>query len=110
MVSRTERIDRKHFLELFTAGKRLHSQYAQVVYRSTPNPAFSVVVSKKVAKQAVDRNCLRRRVYGVIERLLKENPVQISGIIILKPLAARVTRLELQADVTTLLAQIEKSR
>jgi ribonuclease P protein component len=110
MLKKTQRIPRGQFDALYKVGTRLHSPLCQLVYQAASSPAFSVVVGKKVAKQAVTRNRLRRRVYGVVERSLVPLELHIAGIILLKPHAKTATRLQLQADVVSLLARIPKSR
>lgn len=110
MVATQNRISRAQFPTYFTSGKRFHSEHFTVVYTKATDFQVSVVVSKKVAKSAVDRNRLRRRAYGVVERLGKESTMSGVYIILLKPGALKVTRLALQSELTALLAQIEKAR
>ncbi|MFM2339491.1 MAG: Ribonuclease [Candidatus Parcubacteria bacterium] len=112
MLKKAERIPRGQFETIFKTGKRLHVPLCQLVYQVAPGPAFSVVVSKKVAKQAVVRNRLRRQVYGVVERYLREDGgvVKVAGIFLLKPTSPTPTRAQVAAAISDLLAQINKSR
>jgi ribonuclease P protein component len=111
MLKKANRIPRGQFDLVFKTGKRLHSPLLQLIY-IPGEMAFSVVVSKKVAKQAVMRNRLRRRLYGVVERFFNvtNSPVLFQGIFILKPGAAKATRASLATEAADLLAQIQKSR
>ncbi len=111
MLKKTNRIPRGQFDVVFKTGKRLHSPHLQLIY-VPGETAFSVVVSKKIAKQAVVRNRLRRRLYGVVERFFKatNSPALHQGIFILKPGAAKATRTSLATEAADLLAQINKSR
>jgi ribonuclease P protein component len=110
MVAKQARISRTDFPAILQSGKRFHSTHASAVVVPAPTPRVSVVVSKKVAKQAVDRNRLRRRVYGVAERFIAESPLPYAVIFLLRPGALRVARQALAEEVAGLLAQIMKSR
>ncbi len=109
MIAQENRIARAEFMN-YLRGKR----HAGVAFTVTVSPApslkVSVVVSKKVAKRAVDRNRLRRRAYGVIERWVQLS--QFVGVVIVqyKPGALRLSRLTLQTELESLLAQISDSR
>ncbi len=110
MVATQNRVSRSQFPAYFASGKRFHSEYFTIVYTKAADFRVSVVVSKKVAKSAVDRNRLRRRAYGVVERFAKEHTVGGIYIILYKPGALKATRVALQSQLATLLAQIEKAR
>ena len=110
MVPVSLRINRADFPTLLKAGKRHHGVCVTAVYAPSTTAKVSVVVSKKVAKQAVDRNRLRRRVYGAVERFLKTSPFTGAVIFLVKHEAAKSSREALATDVTRLLAQITKSR
>lgn len=73
---------RQEFGRVFSSGRRVHTPLLSVVV--SPDMPFkaAVVVSKKVAKGAVARNKLRRRIYA----LLRERDLARGGyIVILKP-------------------------
>ncbi len=108
MVASSYRLSRAEFPAFFASGKRYHSAHFTLVVSTYSECKVSVVVSKKVAKTAVDRNRLRRRAYGVVERLLKVNPPKGVFIIMYKPGALRASREALQIELEALLAQIQK--
>jgi ribonuclease P protein component len=64
MLKKADRLGRVDFDTFFKKGRRFHSEYATLVY--SPHSTFhaSVVIGKKVHKQAVIRNTLRRRIYA----------------------------------------------
>jgi ribonuclease P protein component len=66
MLPKRERLGRKDFEAFFRSGRRRHSAYFTLV--AAPSPAFhaAVVVPKKVAARAVERNRLRRRLYDLL--------------------------------------------
>lgn len=110
MVPTSLRIRRADFPAVIKAGRRQHGQFVTAVCILGTTPQVSVVVSKKVAKRAVDRNRLRRRVYGAVERFLQTSPLAATVIFLVKPEAKTATRLDFAADVADLLAKIAKSR
>ena len=110
MVARPNRIPRHLFPTYFASGKRFHSTHFTIIATNTKDFKVSTVVSKKVAKSAVDRNRLRRRAYGVMERQYQQEQLAGTYIILYKPGALRSQRLVLQNELETLLAQIKKAR
>ncbi len=74
MLPKKQRIERKFFDQILKNGKRFNSPsftlYVAKISTETTDlgSRFSFSASKKVAKQAVDRNKLRRRGYSVINR------------------------------------------
>jgi len=69
MISKEFRLSRKE-AESLKNGKSVFTTLISLRSLPSPHPQFSVSVSKKVAKQAVDRNFIRRRCYRVIEENL----------------------------------------
>jgi len=110
MISATRRLPRADFAKYFKAGQRYQSPHFTLVINITSSPTkAAVVVSKKVAKSAVDRNRLRRRAYGVIAT----HPVFLGTgvyILIYKAGALASPRLSLAAELTLLLANSGKPR
>jgi ribonuclease P protein component len=66
-------------IETLSQGKSVFGTLISVRYIPAPALKFSVSVSKKVAKTAVLRNRMRRRLYGALEGVMKEvkNPLHI---------------------------------
>ncbi|MEK7460470.1 MAG: ribonuclease P protein component [Patescibacteria group bacterium] len=72
MLPKKNRIPRKDFPASNRQGFRVFSPLFSVVfYKNGKEPSVSVVVSKKVAKNAVTRNRIRRIFYALAERNLK---------------------------------------
>jgi len=63
MFSRQERLNRHEFTTYFKEGKRYSLPLMQVIYTPSEKLKVAVVVGKKVSKQAVVRNKLRRQTY-----------------------------------------------
>ncbi len=66
---------KKFFLNNF---KKIASQEITIYYQKNKlnYPRFVVFVSPKVFKKAVLRNKLKRRVYAIIEKILKEREIK----------------------------------
>lgn len=107
MFKKTERVNREQFETFFRIGRRYHSPYATIVYTSYPTFHASVVVSKKVNKKAVTRNTLRRRIYGQLYSLKKEERTGVF-MVILKPAFKQLTRDAGRGHVAALIERITK--
>ncbi len=93
MLARANRLRRAEFNEYFKRGKRLHGDHFTVVYVADSDFKVSVVVSKKVAKKAHDRNRLKRQIYGFVGLLSKET--NVAGVFMIYPKLA-LTKLVTQ--------------
>lgn len=105
MLKRTERIKRHDFGRV-AAGRVVHTplftlKLLPVVPTDTGSGQFSVVVSKKVAKTAVARNSLRRKVYAAIQ---DSNPNSTHGILYMKPESMSASYEYLQAAIRQVLS------
>jgi ribonuclease P protein component len=104
MFKKSQRLDRAAFTHYFKTGRRFQSPNLTIVY--TPGVPFQVsaVVGKKVSKEAVGRNRIRRRLYAATKRFVSAETV-ITGvhIIIAKPTTVKITRLALAAETDELL-------
>lgn len=111
MFKKSNRINRTEFAEYFKVGRRFHVGNFTLIYSPAPTLGVSVVVGKKVFKEAVDRNKLRRRVYAVTRIHFSTNLLD-SGvfIIISKPTAKKLERKNIKLEIESLLALTPKSR
>ncbi len=85
MLKKKERLTKKEFDCSFFSGKRYSHSFLQVIHHSSNDFRGSVVVGKKIYKKAVDRNRLRRRLYGVLYRCHKKHNLTGTFILIAKP-------------------------
>lgn len=109
MLKKKERLTRSEFTKFFKTGSRTHSPHLSLIYSPGIELHGAVVVSKKVAKQAHERNTLRRRVYGQLYSKLKGNYTGVY-IVLLKPPFASLTKNEQIESVQKLLSRITMSR
>lgn len=106
MLSKKNRLTRSQFDEYFKRGKRFHSPHLQLIY--TPAEQFSgaAVVGKKVFKKAVDRNTMRRRLYGVLYREGHQRGRTGIFILIAKPPAKQLARAALLTEARMLVTKV----
>jgi ribonuclease P protein component len=90
MFKKKERLSRQDFSHFFSIATRFHTPHATILYAPHSQFHAAVVVSKKVAKQAVSRNLLRRKIYGALFRARHLLPIGVY-IVLLKPSIASLT-------------------
>lgn len=85
--------------------RRSQNQKFELILKAGSEPKLGVVVSKKVAKKAVDRNRIKR----MIHEALKEKIVNLGSplIIILKANLASQKMPEIKKDLETLLKKLK---
>ena len=106
MLSKKERLNRATFNRFFASGKRIQGTYIQLIYTKYPSLHASVVVSKKVAKKAVERNKIRRRIYAIVRTILQKERKKGVYICIVKPSAYTTSFQELKDDIKALTSRI----
>ena len=101
MLPKNQRLGRAAFAQVFAAGSRIHDPHATVVYRLDASFKAAVVVSKKVAKKAHERNLVRRRFYTIIRNIIDSNR-NIKGeyIFIIKPTIKNLSKKEFKSLIT----------
>lgn len=107
MLKKRERLTRAAFSRSFAIGKRYHSPSVQLIV--APGDSFhgSVVVGKKVYKKAVDRNRLRRRLYGVLYQWSKKPSLpKATYIVITKPVGTSFSSKTHCTDLHDLLGRM----
>lgn len=103
MISSSKRLTTPFFKNVMDKGKLFHSPIFSVKFlRVSGGSRFSVAVSKKVAKNAVDRNKIRRRVYTALRTLDSKIPQGFHGVFMIK---ATILKMSL-GDITAGLESI----
>lgn len=113
MFKKSARLSRSEFMSFLSSGKRYHSSSLTITFTPGQTVRAAAVVGKKVAKQAVDRNRIRRRLYATLLRSVRDVSAPCptgTYIMVAKPGALLVSRLAFQTEQIALLAQIGKSR
>lgn len=110
MLAKNDRLSRPEFTRYFSSGTRQHSDVLTAIYSPDKRLRGAVVVSKKVAKKAHERNTIRRRLYAALERLGKEQGLVGVFILVAKPPLAHLSRPLQHTNVATLLSRYHKER
>lgn len=76
MLSKGQRLNRTEFTTARKQGVTIHHTLFSLFIGNSPDTKshFSIVVSSKVAKTAVSRNTIRRRVYTCLEKVALPAP------------------------------------
>lgn len=107
MLPKRQRLTKQAFDAAFKAGKRYHTPLLQLIV--VPGETFhgAAVVGKRVYKKAVDRNRLRRQLYGVLYRYQQTHGMKGTYIVIAKPplaAAQKTTRVATLAELLNTVA------
>ena len=107
MLKKRERLTKQAFDTSFKTGRRHHSTFLQIIHDKNDS-AFhgAVVVGKKVYKRAVDRNRLRRQLYGILYRTHQEQTLSGTYILIAKPPIKNTPRKQISEIVRHLVTKI----
>jgi len=101
MFKKTARLTKKEFDLFYKKGTRKQFTHCTIVSHPHPSLHVAVVVGKKVAKSAVRRNVLRRRVYNWIKSPLTKKGYAGVLIILLRPNFNHLDRKTAQEHICT---------
>lgn len=110
MLPKSNRVTNTEFKTYSPSHQRLHTAHMSLAYSAAPEVFKAVVtVSKKVCKEAVRRNELRRTLYDV---LANNKPVLKNGIYMvrLKNNANTASKKQLREELQHLIGRVEESR
>lgn len=108
MFKKSERLSKSEFTHYFGVGSKKHFKHLTCIISPATTRKVAVVVGKKVAKSAVKRNTIRRRVYAAIRKELDQQDKGVL-IVIVKPSFATLSRKVAVSEVATMIAQVLKS-
>jgi ribonuclease P protein component len=110
MLGKSQRLSRTAFSTAFRSGRRYQSPHLTLIHAPAAHFAGAVVVGKKVAKSAVTRNRVRRRLTAALREssVITQNPGAF--IMITKPGAANISSRVLRAELQALLARVDRDR
>lgn len=99
MLPKKKRLTKAVFSDIVKEGRNIHSTNVWFKFKKIKGSGlFSASVPKKIAKTAVLRNKIRRRIYAVIE----EKP-DLQGVLFAKSDLSKVSFEELKNEVASLL-------
>lgn len=106
MLPKNRRLDKSLFNEVIKKGRSIHSKNISVSIlkgSEIEDSRFAFVVSKKVAKKAVNRNLMKRRGYSVLKNLSKEIKKGFLVVFFFKKGSESLTFKEIEDEIATLL-------
>ena len=102
MLPKKQRLSRAQFAKVFDTSTVLHSGHFSMKWTDdllNKESQFAIVVSKKVSRSSVGRNSIRRRCYGVLEKLLLQISENATGIIFVRPSAVHLPPKALEEEL-----------
>ena len=108
MLPKKERLSRLEFNRFFSAGKRHHFPFVQVIVSPHEFLHASVVISKKIAKRAVVRNKIRRRIYDIVRHYRSAEGLRGVFIFVVKPAISTLSYATLKSELNSALKTIAK--
>ncbi len=100
MLPRLLRLNIALFKEIIEKGRFSHGKYFLFRYiKNEGLPRFAVSVPKKVLKNAVDRNKIRRRVFNSIRKLINKTHEGYKIIIVVKNGAEKLSIEEIYKEL-----------
>jgi ribonuclease P protein component len=107
MLPKAKRLSQKEVPLVSKDGYFFSFPYFSVRSLKNPiHPKYAVVVGKSVAKHAVGRNTLRRRIYTLIGDTLKKNPIPYSLVFFMKKGSGAVSFTELESGVDEVMKKL----
>ena len=106
MLPKKNRLTTKEFSEVFSDGKTFSSNAFTLRYtkkKNIKNTKCSFVVSKKIAKKAVERNKLRRAGYFILSEIKDSVSLGSSCIFFLKKEGKNLSPSEIKIEIKNLL-------
>ncbi len=109
MLPKENRLNiRTYYSEFRGTGKKLYHPLFSLYYRLQNNdqtPKVNVIVSKKVAKEAVKRNRMRRLIHTAAANLLTNLPPGFEGLFFIHKDFTELDSTQLTADIKQMLLQ-----
>lgn len=103
MLPKAKRLNSANIAELRLKGKRANSALFSVLYRNGLKNRFSVNISKKVYKKAVDRNTAKRKTLAILRDI---SPIVIGDYSInIRGKINKMNHLEIKNDLIKILCQ-----
>lgn len=100
MLPKKKRVTKDIFQDIMDKGNVVHGSFFILRYLKQDIPQYAVVAPKKIAKTAVKRNSLRRKVYNTLRLYdLKSN----AGIFFYKKEALLASPTDIKNDIDSIL-------
>jgi ribonuclease P protein component len=102
MLPKASRLSRAE-AEFLKNGKSVFTTLLSLRFTPAPETKFSVSVSKKTAKSAVDRNRIRRKCYAALEKALPTLNTSVKGMFFPKATIKTLSQEKLAAELVLVL-------
>ncbi len=108
MLPKKQRLTKKNLAYLFRKGKTVGNTHLNIRFMKNTRlfSRFSITVSTKISKKAVERNLIRRRVYEIIRLNLGTLPQKYDIALITKPSILKLNFANLKKTTLHLLKTI----
>lgn len=106
MLKKKQRLSRSEFTNLLKQGKRLHSPFFSLLYTPSSETKCGLVVGKKIAKKATERNKLRRQIYSIFGENLAELSKKHCALLT-RPSINTLSYTELKAEIEKLIKPLK---
>lgn len=106
MLPAYQRLNSQEVAAVFAKSKRLRGNLVHINYRVDDSTKAAAVVGKKLARSAVRRNYLRRRLYHTLRNTWNDIPEHIHLVLILTPQGVQSSFQNLEREVHALLEEI----
>jgi ribonuclease P protein component len=103
MLKKRERLSRREVEQVLNKGKRVRGTLFSISVIGAQEMKCAVVVSKRVAKQAVLRNKIRRRVYATLGTL-QDSIGNTHVVVFCNPATSQADVSDIQKELTQLLS------
>lgn len=104
MLGQSQKFALRQSPDFFQKAQKINGTYLRVWYLPQEKMQATVVVGKKVASLAVDRNALKRQVYSFFQQDRLWPAAAL--VVVLFPRAAQASTQELQQDLSTCIKKI----
>ncbi|MES2087936.1 MAG: ribonuclease P protein component [Patescibacteria group bacterium] len=101
MIPSNRKVGTRLFKDILEKGKSFHSESfsLRTVSLGSQPARFSVVVSKKIEKRAVQRNFMKRRMYALIRPYLSKAKSGLQAVFFLKKKIAKDPIEKLKTEI-----------
>ena len=107
MLPSKKRIHKSHFEEVFKKGTFYPGRSVNLILLNSPDitgktSKFAFSVSKKIAKNAVSRNLIRRRGFSVVKNIINNIKPGFLGVFVIKKTQTKLTFEILKEDIESI--------
>ncbi len=107
MLNKSKRLNTASFINIIEKGQSFHGPFLIIrAKKSDTKSRFAVSIPKKVAKTAVLRNKLKRRVFSIIKELELSLLPNFEVILIAKNGIDKLDFVELKSEITKIFVKI----